>query len=68
MVEVDKPVTVVEQVPVSPPGRAWPNALADLVTELDPGRGYDHDLPGLADALGLVLKALDRRPGWRRHR
>lgn len=66
VVEVDKPVAVVEQVPVSPHGRAWPRALADLVTELDTGRVYDRDLPALADALGQVLEALERRPGWRR--
>jgi hypothetical protein len=67
VIEVDKSVPVVEQVPVSPHGRAWPGALADLVTELDAGRVYDRDLPALADALARVLAALDRRPGWRRH-
>jgi hypothetical protein len=68
VIEVDKSVPVVEQVPVSPHGRAWPGALADLVTELDAGRVYDRDLPALADALARVLAALDRRPGWRPHR
>jgi len=67
VVEVDKPVPVVEQVPVSPHGPAWPSALSDLVIELDKGRIYDRDLPALADALGQVLNALDRRPGWPRH-
>ena len=66
VIEVDKSVRVVEQVSVSPHGRAWPGALADLVTELDTGRVYDRDLPALADALARVLAALDRRPGWRR--
>jgi hypothetical protein len=67
VVEVDKPAPVIEQVPVSPHGPAWPHALADLVTELNTGRVYDRDLPALADALGQVLDALDRRPGWSRH-
>jgi hypothetical protein len=62
VVEVDRPIPVVEQVLVSPHGRAWPQALA----ELDAGRLDDRDLPALADALGQVLTALDRRPGWRR--
>jgi hypothetical protein len=62
VVEVDRPIPVIEQVLVSPHGRAWPQALA----ELDAGRLYDRDLPALADALGQVLTALDRRPGWRR--
>ena len=62
VVEVDRPIPVVEQVLVSQHGRAWPHALA----ELDAGRLYDRDLPAMADALGQVLTALDRRPGWRR--
>ena len=62
VVEVDRPIPVVEQVLVSQHGRGWPQALA----ELDAGRLYDRDLPALADALGQVLTALDRRPGWRR--
>ena len=62
VVEVDRPIPVVEQVLVSQHGRAWPQALV----ELDAGRLYDRDLPALADALGQVLTALDRRPGWRR--
>ena len=54
---------VVGQVLVSPRGRAWTNALVAVVAELDTGRVYDRDLPDLADALGQVLNALDRRPG-----
>ena len=67
VVEVAKPVPVIEHVPVSPHGPAWPHALADLTAELDTGRVYDRDLPALADALGQVLNALDRRPGWPKH-
>ena len=66
-VEVDKLIPVIDQAPASPHGTAWSYALADLVAELDTGRVYDRDLPALADALGKVLSALDRRPGWRRH-
>ena len=66
-VEVDRIVTVVQEVPVAtvPKGPAWPAALAQLVTALDTGRVYDRDLPALAQALADVADALDRRPGWR---
>jgi len=67
VVEVNKPSPVIEQVLVSPRGPAWTNALAALVAELDTGRVYDRDLPALADALGHVLNALDRRPGLPQH-
>ena len=67
IVEVDRLVTVVQEVPVTtaPKGAEWPAALAQLVTELDTGRVYDRDLPALAQALADVADALDRRPGWR---
>ncbi len=61
VVEVDKPVRVIEHVPVSPHGPAWSHALAQLVTELDAGRIYDRDLPALTHALEHILNALDRR-------
>ena len=66
-VEVDRLVTVVQEVPVAtvPKGAAWPAALAQLATALDTGRIYDRDLPALAQALAGVSDALDRRPGWR---
>jgi len=68
VVEVDRLVTVVQEVPVTkiPKGAAWPAALAQLTAELDTGRVYDRDLPALAEALAGVADALDRRPGWRR--
>lgn len=68
IVEVDRLVTVVQEVPVAtvPQGAAWPAALAQLATALDTGRVYDRDLPALAHALAGVADALDRRPGWRR--
>lgn len=68
VVEVDRLVTVVQEVPVAtlPHGAAWPVALTQLATELDTGRVYDRDLPALAQALAGVADALDRRPGWRR--
>jgi hypothetical protein len=67
VVEVDRPVTVVQEVLVAtvPQGAAWPAALAQLATALDTGRIYDRDLPALAQALAGVADALDRRPGWR---
>ena len=67
VVEVDRPVTVVQEVPVPtvPKGSEWPAALGQLATALDTGRVYDRDLPALAQALADVADALDRRPGWR---
>jgi hypothetical protein len=67
VVEVDRFVTVVREVPVTTvtTGAAWPAALAQLATALDTGRVYDRDLPALAQALAGVADALDRRPGWR---
>jgi hypothetical protein len=67
VVEVDRLVTVVQEVPVTtvPKGAAWPSALAQLATALDTGRIYDRDLPALAEALAGVADALDRRPRWR---
>src|SRR5664279_6282412 len=67
VVEVDRLVTVVQEVPVTtiPKGAEWPAALAQLVTALDTGRVYDRDLPALAQALADVADALDRRLGWR---
>jgi len=67
-VEVDRLVTVVQEVPVAtvPKGAEWPAALAQLATDLDTGRVYDRDLPALVEALAGVADALDRRPGWRR--
>ncbi|MEO6144700.1 MAG: hypothetical protein ABIP19_12040 [Dermatophilaceae bacterium] len=67
VVEVDRLVTVVQEVPVPtvPQGAAWPAALTQLATALDTGRVYDRDLSALAQALAGVAEALDRRPGWR---
>jgi len=57
VIEVDRPVTRLVEVTVSPRGARWPAALADLARQLDSGRVYDRDLPGLADALREVLAA-----------
>ena len=67
VVEVDRLVTIVQEVPVPtvPKGAEWSAALAQLATALDTGRVYDRDLPALAQALAGVADALDRRPGWR---
>ncbi|WP_448614070.1 hypothetical protein [Modestobacter sp. URMC 112] len=40
----------------------WPQALHDLARQLDDGRVYDRDLLYVADALGAVLDAYNRRP------
>ena len=67
VVEVDRLVTIVQEVPVAtlPRGAAWPAALTQLVTALDTGRVCDRELPALAQARTDVADALDRRPGWR---
>ena len=67
VVEVDRLVTVAQEVPVAtlPRGAAWPAALTQLALALDTGRVYDRDLPALAQALTDVAEALERRPGWR---
>ena len=67
VVEVDRLVTIVQEVPVTtvPKGAEWPAALAQLAMALDTGGVYDRDLPALAQALADVADALDRRPGWR---
>jgi hypothetical protein len=68
VVEVDRLVAVVQEVPVNtvPKGAAWPATLVQLVTQVDSGRVYDRDLPALSQALQDVIDALERRPGWRR--
>lgn len=67
VVEVDRLVTVAQEVPVTtvPKGAEWAAALAQLATALDTGRVYDRDLPALGQALACVADALERRPGWR---
>ena len=40
----------------------WGQALHELAPQLDDGRIYDRDMLDLADALGAVLNAYNRRP------
>jgi hypothetical protein len=49
------------RVPLEPTRRDWPKLLAELARQLDDGRVYDRDLPGLARALGPVLQDYRRR-------
>lgn len=49
------------RVPSEPTRRDWPKLLAELARQLDDGRVYDRDLPGLARALGSVLENYRRR-------
>lgn len=67
-IEVENKVRVVNRVEVTvlPTGAAWPAALTDLAREVDAGRVYDRDLLALGASLDEVLRALARRPGWRR--
>lgn len=68
-VEVEVPVPVVErvEVPIAPSGAAWAPVLLQLARQIDAGRVYDRDLLALDDALGEVLRSLNRRgsPGRR---
>jgi hypothetical protein len=46
---------------LAPTRRDWSRLLAEFVHQLDDGRVYDRDLPGLARALEPVLQAYRRR-------
>jgi hypothetical protein len=49
------------RVPVEPTRREWPKLLEELAGQLNDGRVYDRDLPGIARALEPVLQAYRRR-------
>jgi hypothetical protein len=49
------------RVPVAPSRRDWPRLLGELARQLDDGRVYDRDLPGVARAVEPVLQAYRRR-------
>jgi hypothetical protein len=48
-------------VPLQPTRRDWPRLLGELAGQLNDGRVYDRDLPGLARALEPVLQVYRRR-------
>jgi hypothetical protein len=59
-------VQVIERhVPVpgtlQPTRRDWPRLLGELADQINDGRVYDHDLPGLAGVLEPVLQSYWRR-------
>jgi hypothetical protein len=60
----------VVEVPVervrAPRREEWPAMLRELATQLDTGRIYARDLPGLNEAIATVRTALNRHPGSRR--
>jgi hypothetical protein len=70
IIEVQVPVTVVEQVevPTLPKGAAWADALHELARQIGVGKVYDRDLPALTQAVEQVVDALNRRPALRRFR
>jgi hypothetical protein len=70
IVEVEKPVPVVETVEVAalPKGAAWAGALHELARQIGTGKVYDRDLPALASAVDAVITALNRRPAFHRYR
>jgi hypothetical protein len=49
------------RVPLAPTRRDWPKLLGELTAQLNDGRVYDRDLPGLTRALEPVLQAHRRR-------
>jgi hypothetical protein len=49
------------RVPLQPTRRDWPTLLGELTAQLNDGRVYNRDLPGLARALEPVLQAFRRR-------
>ena len=49
------------RVPLAPTRRDWPRVLGELAGQLNDGRVYDRDLPGLARALEHALQAYRRR-------
>jgi hypothetical protein len=48
-------------VPLEPTRRDWSRLLGELAAQLNDGRMYDRDLPGIARALEPVLLAYRRR-------
>jgi hypothetical protein len=68
LVQVDRTVTVIEQVASSPKGAGWVEALRELARQLDSGTVYDRDLRAVADSVDVVITALRRRPGLRGRR
>jgi hypothetical protein len=68
LIEVERPVVVTEQVEIEtyPSGASWPPTLGALANQIDTGRVYDRHLKDLAEALELVLAALNRQPAWQR--
>ncbi|GAB3191820.1 hypothetical protein GCM10027261_02810 [Geodermatophilus arenarius] len=49
------------RVPIAPTRRDWPRLLDQLADQLNDGRVYDRDVPGLARALEPVLQAYRQR-------
>jgi hypothetical protein len=49
------------RVPITPTRRDWPGLLGELAHQLNDGRVYDRDLPGLARRLEPLLEAYRRR-------
>jgi hypothetical protein len=56
---VERPVEV--HVPAASTRREWCRLLGELAGQLNDGRIYDRDLPGLARALQPVLEVYRRR-------
>ena len=52
------------RIPLEPNRRDWPRLLRELAGQLDDGRVYDRDLPGLGRALEPVLRSYGRRTRW----
>lgn len=64
-VEVEVAVPVVErvEVPMTPKGAGWADALQELTRQIDAGKIYDRDLPAIASGVDALVTALARRSG-----
>jgi hypothetical protein len=47
--------------PLAPTRRDWPDLLGELARQLNDGRVYDRDLPGLARQLEAAVNVYRRR-------
>lgn len=67
-IEIEVPVTVIEhiEVPTTPKGAGWADALHQLAHQVDTGKVYDRDLPALVEGVDALITALTRRPSVRR--
>ena len=62
-IAVHAPVVVRLQLPTSSTGNGWVEVLRELTRQVETGKVYDRDLPGVVGGVEELLAALSRRPG-----